>query len=47
MVVNGLLPSCLNCELWQEKQEVCEKYGRPPAHIIVYGCPEWDQMIPF
>lgn len=47
MVVNGLLPSCLNCDHWLDKAEVCDKYGRPPAVVIVYGCPEWDEGIPF
>lgn len=40
--------TCLNCEHWQSTGEVCQRYQtRPPAHVIVHGCPEWCYDIPF
>jgi hypothetical protein len=48
MVRHNLLPSCVNCEHWQKKPEVCGFYGaRPPAEVIVWGCGEWQATIPF
>lgn len=40
--------SCLNCVEWNPKPETCGKYkARPPAEVIVYGCPAWEEDIPF
>lgn len=48
MVRNFLLSSCLNCEHWDKKPEQCRKFGmKPPLEVIVYGCAEWEQDIPF
>lgn len=40
---------CLNCDRFNIQKEVCEKFGgqRPPARIIVVGCPEFVDDIPF
>lgn len=44
---HGLLLNCLNCHYWKDKEEICGKYNqRPPAQIIVSGCPEHTD-IPF
>lgn len=44
--------SCLNCEYFNEGPELCMKAKpeqRPPARIIAYGCPGWNNFdnIPF
>lgn len=42
--------SCLSCIYFKEKSELCSKYNmRPPAKIIAYGCPDYDDVdeIPF
>ncbi|AMW36195.1 hypothetical protein [Xanthomonas phage XAJ2] len=40
--------TCLNCIHWLKRNELCEKFGgRPPADIIVTGCIEHDDDIPF
>lgn len=47
MQQRGLLLNCLNCHHWKDKEEICGKYlQRPPAKIIVSGCPEHTD-IPF
>jgi hypothetical protein len=50
----GLFRSCLNCEHWTgetpqyEPPEHCRKFrARPPARIIVTGCDEHSDNIPF
>ena len=51
----GLFRSCLNCEHWNKDDskthppETCRKFGdeRPPAKIIVTGCPDHSDNIPF
>lgn len=48
MVKNFLLSSCINCINWDNKPEECVKFKqRPPAEVIVLGCAEWEQDIPF
>ena len=48
MIRAGVFPSCINCEYFNHINETCDKVNqRPPAHIIVSGCPEWQQEIPF
>ena len=45
-----LYKSCLNCLLFNERAELCNKYNqRPPARIIAYGCKDWEDIkeIPF
>lgn len=42
--------SCLNCDNFIEKTEICKLANqRPPAKVIAYGCPQWDDKedIPF
>jgi len=49
----GLFRSCLNCEHWIEgppdnRQQMCGKYKmRPPTKIIVCGCDDHTDNIPF
>lgn len=41
-------PTCLNCENFNEPAELCRLAGqRPPARVIVTGCPKFSELIPF
>lgn len=40
--------TCLNCEHFDEPNEICRMVGkRPPARIIAMGCEYHDDIIPF
>jgi hypothetical protein len=49
--------SCINCDHWSNNSverkdspptELCHKWRqRPPASVIVVGCPEWQDAVPF
>jgi hypothetical protein len=40
--------SCLNCDKFDEPNEICNKYGgRPPAKIIAFGCEGYEEKVPF
>lgn len=42
--------SCLNCMHFEEAKELCGFKGynqRPPARVIVTGCPSHEDEIPF
>lgn len=44
----GVFQNCTNCREWNKEQELCNKFKqRPPAHIIVKGCSEHSDNIPF
>lgn len=48
MMQIGLFQTCLNCEFWNKEKETCEKFNmRPPAKVIVVGCSEHSDIIPF
>ena len=50
---NGFFRNCNNCEHWVEgpphnRQQICGKFKmRPPTDVIVSGCPEHSDQIPF
>lgn len=50
---DGYFKNCYNCEHWIEgppdnRQQICGMFKkRPPTHIIVSGCPEHSDNIPF
>lgn len=50
-VPNGITPSCLSCEHFNEDRESCaiSDYQRPPARIIAFGCERYkdNDPIPF
>lgn len=47
LVSRGAVSCCLTCGYFDEETEVCKEAGqRPPARVIVFGCPKWDD-IPF
>lgn len=44
----GALKSCINCEHFQERQELCLLVDkRPPARTIARGCEKHEYGIPF
>jgi hypothetical protein len=48
----GYHRTCLTCAHWVEddgvNKQMCAKYGRrPPTKIIVSGCPDHTDLIPF
>jgi len=49
LVQQLVVRSCLNCENFDEKQETCSltQGKKPPATIVVFGCIQWTQHIPF
>lgn len=47
-IVGAILPTCANCGNYDHNREVCKLAGqRPPAVVIVRGCPSWEDDIPF
>lgn len=56
IIRSGHWSTCINCDFWSENakgpaakgEEICMKFNaRPPVHIIVTGCPEYIEDIPF
>jgi hypothetical protein len=49
----GLFRNCLNCAKWNDTERGdantgCSKYQKlPPPSVIVSGCPEHSDLIPF
>lgn len=40
--------TCLTCLWFDEKTEQCSKAAaRPPARVIAFGCPAYEEDIPF
>lgn len=47
-ITSNILPTCANCGHYDHKQEICKlASSRPPARVIVKGCPSWEDDIPF
>lgn len=45
---DGLYRSCLNCDHWDQVNEICTTFKeRPPAKVIVCGCEHHIDEIPF
>ncbi len=47
---NGVMPSCISCEYFDENTEICDAYkARPPARIIAFACTSYRDKdnIPF
>lgn len=47
---DGLTPSCISCENFDEPSEICKVYkARPPARVIALSCKSYDDKdsIPF
>lgn len=48
LIHSNQLPTCVNCEHWNNETEECIKFEtKPPAYVIVIGCVEWYGTIPF
>ena len=49
MLNRQVFRSCLNCESWDGKTEICLHFKtKPPAQVIVFSCGEqWLGEIPF
>lgn len=47
--VQNVLMTCVVCDHWNQSKEVCQKFNnqRPPAHVIAFGCPAFENDIPF
>lgn len=45
----GTWRTCINCDSWLQATEGCKKASgaRPPAAVIVIGCDNWIEKIPF
>lgn len=41
--------TCITCDHFDLSKEVCMKfnYMRPPARVIAFGCPAYENEIPF
>lgn len=45
---SNIIACCLTCEHFDEPAETCTLYQqRPPARVIAYGCPSWQDEMPF
>lgn len=48
IITHQVWSSCLNCEEWDKKQELCGLFkAKPPLEVVVHGCPQWYGEIPF
>lgn len=48
MIEVGMFQTCLNCSDWNDRDEICTRFKcRPPAKVIVCGCSEHNDDIPF
>jgi hypothetical protein len=46
LVKQGAVSTCLNCCNW--KRGRCALADTvPPAEVLVFGCPAWDNTLPF
>ena len=48
LVKQGAVSTCLNCVGWEDGK--CIAYGQPtlpPPEVLVFGCPAWDNTLPF
>ncbi len=48
-MVQQCLTTCIVCDHWNQGKEVCSLYNnqRPPAKVIAFGCPAFENEIPF
>lgn len=49
-MTNYPFKTCIKCDNFDEKNELCKLYNaRPPARIIAFGCEQYkdDDWIPF
>lgn len=48
-VVQQSLTTCVVCDHWNQTGETCMKFQnqRPPARVIAFGCPAFENEVPF
>ena len=50
-MIDNLTRTCINCSHWQQKSDeiyICDKYKmKPPPRIIINGCEQHSDTIPF
>lgn len=40
--------TCITCDSWEPGKELCNRFQkRPPAKVIAFGCPAYENEIPF
>lgn len=48
LVKRAIWQCCLNCLNFDKTKSICLTYkATPPPHIIVHGCRDWEDDIPF
>lgn len=48
LVESCIVRSCLNCMDFNHQAEICDLAKvRPPAKVVVFGCPKWTLDPPF
>lgn len=48
LIERGMFKTCLNCDHKDPKGSTCNLYKAvPPMEVIVYGCNDWIEVIPF
>ena len=48
MVKQHVWQCCLNCVEYNSLEEKCGKYNaRPPLKVVIVGCKEYDEDVPF
>jgi hypothetical protein len=46
--LNSSIRTCITCDNFTEKTEVCELAKcRPPARVIANGCSSYEEVVPF
>lgn len=48
--VNDGRRTCVHCGYFDQPSEVCTFYvpaSRPPAKVIAFGCPSFEEQVPF
>ena len=50
-LIDNLTRTCLNCLNWEQQSDeiyICKKFNlKPPPRIIINGCEEHSDIIPF
>jgi len=47
-LLDNMTRHCANCAQYDHNAEICKVYtAKPPCRVIVVGCPDWEDEIPF
>lgn len=47
LVRQGAVSTCMNCCHYQPNGNCEVAQAVPPAEVLVFGCPSWDNILPF